>query len=95
MLEAVFKLNKSRSCKLDSFSNYFLVGRGFDKEIIIKLWFQVRVRPNTTVKVLYPIIPSGINPSIGIGPTQEQRKTLIRVGFEPTTFGLDHRRSTD
>ena len=56
---------------------------------------MVRVRPNTTVKLLYPIIPSGINPSIGIGPTQGQRKTLTRVGFEPTTFGLDHRRSTD
>ena len=53
------------------------------------------MRPNTTVKLLFPIIPSGINPSIGIGPTQGQRKTLIRVGFEPTTFGLDHRRSTD
>ena len=46
------------------------------------------MRPNTTVKLLYPIIPSGINPSIGIGPTQGQRKTLTRVGFEPTTFGL-------
>ena len=50
---------------------------------------QVRMRPNNTVKFLYPIIPSGINPSIGIGPTQGQRKTLTRVGFEPTTFGLD------
>ena len=47
---------------------------------------QVRMRPNTTVKFLYPIIPSGIKPSIGIGPTQGQRKTLTRVGFEPTTF---------
>ena len=53
--------------------------------------FQVRMRPNTTMNLLYPIIPSGINPSIGIGPTQGQRKTLTRVGFEPTTFGLDHR----
>ena len=53
------------------------------------------MRPNTTVTLLCPIIPSGINPSIGIGPTQGQRKTLTRVGFEPTTFGLDHRRSTD
>ena len=32
----------------------------------------------------YPIISSRINPSIGIG--QGQRKTLDRVGFEPTTF---------
>ena len=24
------------------------------------------------------------------GPTQGQRKTLTRVGIEPTTFGLDH-----
>ena len=53
------------------------------------------MRPNTTVKLLFPIIPSGIHPSIGIGPTQGQRKTLTRVGFEPTTFGLDLRRSTD
>ena len=53
------------------------------------------MRPNTTVKFLYPIIPSGINPSIGIRPTQGQRKTLTRVGFEPTTFGLDDHCSTD
>ena len=46
-------------------------------------------------EVLYPIIPSGISPSVGIGPTQGQRKTLTMVGFEPTTFGLDHRCSTD
>ena len=26
----------------------------------------------------------------GIGPTQGQRKTLTRVGFEPTTLGLDY-----
>ena len=31
----------------------------------------------------------------GNGPTQGQRKTLTRVGIEPTTFGLDHRCSTD
>ena len=36
----------------------------------------------------YPIIPSGINPTIG--STQGQRKTLTKVGFEPTTFGLDN-----
>ena len=36
----------------------------------------------------YPIIPSGINPSIGIGSTEGQRKTLTRVGF-------DHRYSID
>ena len=28
------------------------------------------------------IIPSGINPSIGIGSTQGQRKTMTRLGFE-------------
>ena len=39
------------------------------------------MRPNTTVKFLYPIIPSGINPSIGTGPTQGQRNTLTRVGL--------------
>ena len=31
----------------------------------------------------------------GNGPTQGQRKTLTRVGIEPTTFGLDHRCSAD
>ena len=44
----------------------------------------------TTVKFSYPIVPSEINPSIGIGPTQGQRKTLTRVGFEPTTFEFFH-----
>ena len=36
-----------------------------------------------------------VSPTDGNGPTQGQRKTLIRVGIEPTTFGLDLRRSTD
>ena len=34
-----------------------------------------------------------VNPTDGTGPTQGQRKTLTRVGIEPTTFGLDRRRS--
>ena len=33
----------------------------------------------------YPIIPLGINPSIEIGSTQGQRKTLTRVGCEPNS----------
>ena len=36
-----------------------------------------------------------VSPTNGNGPTQGQRKTLTRVGIEPTTFGLDLRRSTD
>ena len=36
-----------------------------------------------------------VSPTDGNGPTQGQRKTLTRVGIEPTTFGLDLRRSTD
>ena len=36
-----------------------------------------------------------VSPTDGTGPTQGQRKTLTRVGIEPTTFGLDLRRSTD
>ena len=36
-----------------------------------------------------------VKPTDGTGPTQGQRKTLTRVGIEPTTFGLDLRRSTD
>ena len=36
-----------------------------------------------------------VSPTNGNGPTQGQRNTLNRVGIEPTTFGLDLRRSTD
>ena len=36
-----------------------------------------------------------VSPTNGDGPTQGQRKTLTRVGIEPTTFGLDLCRSTD
>ena len=36
-----------------------------------------------------------VSPTDGTGPTQGQRKTLTRVRIEPTTFGLDLRRSTD
>ena len=36
-----------------------------------------------------------VSPTNGDGPTQGQRKTLTGVGIEPTTFGLDLRRSTD
>ena len=36
-----------------------------------------------------------VSPTDGNGPTQGQRKTLTKVGIEPTTFGLDPRRSTD
>ena len=36
-----------------------------------------------------------VSPTDGNGPTQGQRKTPTRVGIEPTTFGLDLRRSTD
>ena len=36
-----------------------------------------------------------VSPTNGDGPTQGQRKTLTRVGIEPTTFGLDLRRSAD
>ena len=45
----------------------------------------------------YPIIMNHVNisPTDGNGPTQGQRKTLNRVGIEPTTFRLDLRRSTD
>ena len=42
-----------------------------------------------------PIYHVSISPTDGNGPTQGQRKTLTRVGIEPTTFGFDHRCSTD
>ena len=35
-----------------------------------------------------------VSPTDGNGPTQGQRKTLTRVGIEPTTYGLDHRHSS-
>ena len=36
-----------------------------------------------------------VSPTDAIGPTQGQRKTLTRVGIEPTTFRFDHRCPTD
>ena len=36
-----------------------------------------------------------VSPTDGNGPKQGQRKTLTRVGIEPTAFGLDYRYSTD
>ena len=35
-----------------------------------------------------------VSPTDGNGPTQGQRKTLTKVGIEPTTFGLDLRHAT-
>ena len=35
-----------------------------------------------------------VSPTYENGPTQEQRKTQSRVGIEPTTFGLDQKRSS-
>ena len=34
-----------------------------------------------------PIYHVSVSPTDGNGPTQGQRKTLTRVGIEPTTFG--------
>ena len=53
-------------------------------------------RPRSNPKVVGSI-PTlvKVSPTDGNGPTQGQRKTLTRVGIEPTTFGLDLRRSTD
>ena len=45
--------------------------------------------------VFQPIDHVSVSPTDGIGPTQGQRKTLNKVGIEPTTFGFDHRCSTD
>ena len=45
--------------------------------------------------VFQPIEHVSVSPTDGIGPTQGQRKTLTRVGAEPTTFGFDHGCSTD
>ena len=58
---------------------------------------------DSTTFVLLDILPLletirlrvSVSPTDGTGPTQGQRKTLTRAGIEPTTFGLDLRRSTD
>ena len=36
-----------------------------------------------------------VSPTNGNGPTEGQRKTLTRVGIEPTTSRLDHHCSAD
>ena len=51
--------------------------------------------PNTTVKFLYPIIPSGSTLVLELGPHKDREKLWPGREFEPTTFGLDHRCSTD
>ena len=38
--------------------------------------------------VFQPIDHVSVSPTDGIRPTQGQRKTLTRVGIEPTTLGL-------
>ena len=48
-----------------------------------------------TVLMFQPIYHVSVSPTDGNEPTQGQRKTLTRVGFEPTTFEFDHRCSTD
>ena len=47
------------------------------------------------VLMFQPIYHVSVSPTNGNGPTQGQRKTLTRLGFEPTTFEFDHRCSTD
>ena len=47
------------------------------------------------VLMFQPIYHVSVSPTDGNGPTQGRRKTLTRVGIEPTTFGFDHRCSTD
>ena len=47
------------------------------------------------VLMFQPIYHVSVSPTDGNGPTQGQRKTLTRVGFEPTTFEFDHRCSTE
>ena len=47
------------------------------------------------VLMFQPIYHGSVSPTDGNGPTQGQRKTLTRLGFEPTTFEFDPRCSTD
>ena len=47
------------------------------------------------VLMFQPMYHVSVSPTDGNGPTQGQRKTPTRLGFEPTTFEFDHRCSTD
>ena len=54
------------------------------------------VWPNRVIELMFqPIYHVSISPTDGNGPTEGKRKTLTRVGIEPTTFGFDHLCSTD
>ena len=48
-----------------------------------------------SAKFLPHVYNVSVSPTNGNGPTQGQRKALTGVGIESTTFGLDHRCSTD
>ena len=63
----------------------------------VALILRMNGSDRTWCKVLMfpPIYHVSSSPTHGNGPNQGQRKTLTRVGFEPTTFEFDHRCSTD
>ena len=44
-------------------------------------------------KISLGAVHISVSPANGNGPTQGQRKTLTRVGIEPTTFGLTFAKS--
>ena len=55
----------------------------------------LRMNGSDRMWMFQPIYHVSVSPTDGNGPTQGQRKTLTKVGFEPTTFEFDHRCSTD
>ena len=52
-------------------------------------WRECSVRWSTIF--LAHMTHVSVSPTDGTGPTQGQRKTLTRVGIEPTTFGLKYK----
>ena len=69
----------------------FLTSMGYH---IFLTMVPARARSSAT-RFLHHMNHVSVSPTNGNGPTQGQRKTLTRVGNKPTTFGLDHRCSTD
>ena len=60
--------------------------------LVLELWFVFTSHESRFLSHMKHV---SVSPTDGTGPTQGQRKTLNKVGIEPTTFGLDLRRSTD
>ena len=68
--------------------------------LCIRTWIRCRdklnwLECNVNCSFLPHMNHVSVSPTNGNWPTQGQRKTLTRVGIEPTTFGLNHPCSTE